>query len=573
MWIDNVSELFSIDMYPLKHDSVSTLCNKLTRMLIVVVLLMLYFNYSFTKIGILLGIGLIGIVSIYLITIKKEKFSQLPSKMDGYTLLSELSPEQNHSVNESNTSSVHAYPRTESYQTSSLQQSIAMPAPVSPVTQSTSTVSPVTQSTFSVSPVTQSTFSVSASPVTQSTSTVSPVTQSTSTVSPVTQSTSTVSSVTQSTSTPVTERFQSSVFSPEGKLKVVPASSRQVLLSTSTRSLFEMEQPEKTDLTQLETRSKTILRMPDQGYKPYHTSQPRKKQEYYTPEVGTNTNMYQKQVIVAPRIMDSHFSAVHTDSLVDENPLQDFGGMAMPTRIPRRTRMLLPREKTEESIVDMSVPANQTFRRNVQPHVYSMSNERIPINASVGISSTPQLPPVSKQRFVGEDGRTYPVFSRIDPQLVRDDVPEQRKAELPRRNGWSEYLPEPAQDNPMYSIYDPRFTGYGDESRSYYDTTMGQIKYYYGDVDAYRSPNFIIRNKVDHVDMIDPMGVTHTTYPRTASLEDVNDQVNDDWLARSTEFREDIMEKLMRKNNSESWQLRQAPMSRGARLSTFTSSY
>jgi hypothetical protein len=44
-------------------------------------------------------------------------------------------------------------------------------------------------------------------------------------------------------------------------------------------------------------------------------------------------------------------------------------------------------------------------------------------------------------------------------------------------------------------------------------------------------------------------------------------------LAKSTEFREDIMEKLMRKNNSESWQLRMAPHSRGSRLSTFTSGY
>jgi hypothetical protein len=165
------------------------------------------------------------------------------------------------------------------------------------------------------------------------------------------------------------------------------------------------------------------------------------------------------------------------------------------------------------------------------------------------------------------------LYSRIDPQLIRDDVPEQRKEELPRREKWSEDLPHPARGNPIYDIYDPRFTGYGDESRSYYDTDMGQIKYYYSDVDAYRRPNFIIRNKVDHVDFIDPMGKTWSEYPRTETLDDVTDQVNDDWLARSTEFREDIMEKLMRKNNAESWQTRFAPKSKGARLSTFTSGY
>jgi hypothetical protein len=122
-------------------------------------------------------------------------------------------------------------------------------------------------------------------------------------------------------------------------------------------------------------------------------------------------------------------------------------------------------------------------------------------------------------------------------------------------------------------IYDPRFTGYGDAYRSYRDVPAGQIKYYYTDVDAYKTPNFIIRNKVDHVDLHQPMGNTYSTYPREAALEDVRDQVNDDWMAQSTVFREDMMERLMRPANARNWQLRFAPKQRGARLSTFTSEY
>ena len=538
MWIDNINELFSIDMYPLKHDSISVLCNKLTRMLLVVVLIMLFFNYSFTKIGIVLGVGLIGIVVIYLITNKKEKFSQVDSKMDGYTAVSELTDLSSNTISSVNSFHVSSV-------TSQVSPVISGAVQFSPVTTQ---VSHITSGTAQVSPITSS--AVQVSPITSSAVQVSPITSSNVQVSPITSGTVQVSSI----------DTHAAVFSPTGNL------------TTSIRSLFETPHRERTDLSQLEKRSRAILHTPVPGYTHYSTAQPRKQHEFYTPYVGTNTHMYQKQVIVAPRLMDADFSSVHTNSQVDENPLQDFGGMAMPTHIPRRTRMLLPRE-TRDDVESEPLPHDRVFRRNVQPHVYSMTNERIPINASLGISSTPQLPEVTKHRFRGEDGRTYPVFSRIDPQLVRDDVPDERKEELPRRNEWSEDLPQPAQDNPMYSVYDPRFTGYGDQNRSYFDTHLGQIKYYYGDVDAYRSPNFVIRNKVDHVDMIDPMGKVHSHYPRTASLEDVSDQVNDDWLARSTEFREDIMEKLMRKNNSESWQLRKAPMSKGARLSTFTSSY
>jgi hypothetical protein len=164
------------------------------------------------------------------------------------------------------------------------------------------------------------------------------------------------------------------------------------------------------------------------------------------------------------------------------------------------------------------------------------------------------------------------LYSRIDPELVRDDVPLERKEEMPQRGPWSEYLPE---TNPLNesTIYDPRHTGYGDSARAYYDSNLGNVRYYYSDVDAYRSPNFIIRNKVDHVDFVDPMDKVYSEYPRTASLEDVHDQVQTDWMAKSTEFREDIMEKLMRKNNAMNWQMRFAPKSKGARLSTFTSSY
>ena len=298
--------------------------------------------------------------------------------------------------------------------------------------------------------------------------------------------------------------------------------------------------------------------------------------DYYTPNVGVNKQMYREPVILAPRIMDPQFSNNNTNFPVNENPLKDFGGMSLPEYKPRnRNAMLFQKNNTERNLNENQLRSRNMFIEDVQPNVFSFTNERTPINANLGISYTPQIPPLRKEVFRGDNGRDYPFYSRIDPQLVRDDVPESRREENPRRSRWSgsEELPNHAQGNPMYNIYDPRFTGYGDSNRSYYDVNLGQIKYYYSDVDAYRTPNFIVRNKVDHVDMIDPMGKTYSEYPRTAALDDVKDVVHDDWMAKSTEFREDIMEKLMRKNNSESWQLRMAPHSKGARLSTFTSGY
>jgi hypothetical protein len=44
-------------------------------------------------------------------------------------------------------------------------------------------------------------------------------------------------------------------------------------------------------------------------------------------------------------------------------------------------------------------------------------------------------------------------------------------------------------------------------------------------------------------------------------------------MAKSTEFRDDLMERQMRKSNARQWQLRFAPRSRGSNLSTFTSGY
>ncbi len=211
-------------------------------------------------------------------------------------------------------------------------------------------------------------------------------------------------------------------------------------------------------------------------------------------------------------------------------------------------------------------PNNQTFITDVEPGVFSYTNQQTPINANLGITSTPQLPPRKYDRMITPVGN-YPMYSRIDPQLIRNDLMPGQEVEQPTRNRFSEetFEEEAGPGTINYeNIYDPRWTGNGDSYRSYSDVNMGQVQYYYSDIDAYTRPNFIIRNKVSHIDFKDVNGKVSPYYLRDVSLDDLKEQVEDEFLSQSISHREDLMEKQMRKKNSELWQLRSAPLIRSS---------
>lgn len=128
-------------------------------------------------------------------------------------------------------------------------------------------------------------------------------------------------------------------------------------------------------------------------------------------------------------------------------------------------------------------------------------------------------------------------------------------------------------NNDPENTYDPRSVSYGDVSRGYSDINLGQVNYYYSDINAHRQPVFFTRNSVDHLLFTDPQGKTTPYYQKTASLDDVKDYVENDWLAKTSVFREDLMSLQMRKKNSELLQLRISPLSRAAHTSTFTNKY
>jgi hypothetical protein len=217
----------------------------------------------------------------------------------------------------------------------------------------------------------------------------------------------------------------------------------------------------------------------------------------------------------------------------------------------------------------VNVPERTKYTQNIQPNIYSFSDTAEPINANMGISYNPDLPPRVVDQVAMNDG-SYPLYHRIDPQLVREGgIPKGRLDEMPRRTQWSaKYNTYDTNDGSVNfeDIYDPRFTGYGDEYRSYVDVNLGNVQYYYSDIDAYRDPNFGTRSKVDFIDFVDPMGRIKPEYSRQVGLNDVKENVHNQYDSDSIYFREDLMERLMRKRNQEMWQLRAAPLRKGANV-------
>jgi len=166
----------------------------------------------------------------------------------------------------------------------------------------------------------------------------------------------------------------------------------------------------------------------------------------------------------------------------------------------------------------------------------------------------------------------------------RQEIEREKNSHLMKKEGFQE-IGEPQDafvtsdgdinypNNDPENTYDPRQNGYGDLTRAYSDVNLGQVNYYYSDIESHRRPVFVTRSKIDHISFTDPMNKTTDYYIRTASLDDVKETVEDDFLTKTTEFREDLMSLQMRKRNSEMIQLRIAPLQRAQTTQTFTNKY
>ena len=203
---------------------------------------------------------------------------------------------------------------------------------------------------------------------------------------------------------------------------------------------------------------------------------------------------------------------------------------------------------------------------NIEPSVFAEHQVLEPISSNIGISYNPSYKYIKKSSDYLGQSDTYS-YTRIDPQLIRDNESKNRLMENPDRNWWTQKHSAFEADAGTVSaedMYDPRSNGSGDASRSYYDTNLGQVRYYYGDVSTLRgsSGNFISRSNIDHMEYQDPMSKILPEFARTPIEGSTRALVQNKWMEDTTSHRENMMESLMRKKNRESWQQRYAPISR-----------
>jgi len=145
-----------------------------------------------------------------------------------------------------------------------------------------------------------------------------------------------------------------------------------------------------------------------------------------------------------------------------------------------------------------------------------------------------------------------------NPKLV--DIPRGQPILLDRPN----YTGQIAPAIPYKTLYTKEIANYGKGYTDISDINAGQIQYYtMSDTsDAYFKPNFVTPATVTHEVVKDPMGVfrpqynrvSHQTYSYKQSCPDECDSRTHDTL----EFRQELMEKQMRKRNEQRWDARWA---------------
>ena len=154
------------------------------------------------------------------------------------------------------------------------------------------------------------------------------------------------------------------------------------------------------------------------------------------------------------------------------------------------------------------------------------------ISSNIGISFAEGLNPIER---TSDD-----VYSK---EYV--DTPETLSIKRRRRRNdrYKKSIDIYSRDN----MYDPRFSGYGDQSRSYVDDLTGSVKFFYDDVDNINMPREINRSNIDVYLKDDSKHCGSRKFAQ------------DNFLDNTLKFRTDIQTLAMRKNNRINSQKRMYP--------------
>ena len=193
-----------------------------------------------------------------------------------------------------------------------------------------------------------------------------------------------------------------------------------------------------------------------------------------------------------------------------------------------------------EKDVGMKRYNSNLFTQTIQPDVYTVNEVIEPINSNMGISFTQQFEPTTSYVTDG-DVRTY---TEHDPRVYQPNmVPYEINTSATEAD-----------------VYDPRYSGYGTSYRAYNNDELGQTRFYYDDIDAVRMPNYISRSNIDFATYADKYGpLNESNKMGNKNTSNIREMAQASFLNSSLQQRDDLMERLMRKRNSEMWQLRKYP--------------
>jgi hypothetical protein len=195
--------------------------------------------------------------------------------------------------------------------------------------------------------------------------------------------------------------------------------------------------------------------------------------------------------------------------------------------------------------------SDTVIRQTIQPKNGRNNHPTVPLN-KIG-------PQIDNKWYIPVDSDNQIAYAGFNPILF-DPLRSQRML-LDRPHLTGEIAVGNAPHDKIYTKY---MSNYGKNYSNYEDISGGDIQYWLsaGSGDAYTEPVFTTPAIVDTVINIDPMGVVRPEYRRSSTAKYDWDKCNQDQCDSLThdalEFRQELMEKQMRKRNEQEYTYRWA---------------
>lgn len=187
---------------------------------------------------------------------------------------------------------------------------------------------------------------------------------------------------------------------------------------------------------------------------------------------------------------------------------------------------------------------HEMYTTTLEPNMYATNEIIEPISSTIGSTFQQQHLPIREELENGAIHYTYQ-----DPRLVQpaENIPLENYDELDSIN--------------QANVYDPRFYGYGSSNRSYIDPMTGQPRFVYDDINAVRMPNYITRNKIDHLSYANKYGPVPDGHQNgNPNGPMMRKMVQQSWFDQSQQYRNYLTQQRMNKANQRVAQMRRRPI-------------